>query len=107
MGEQNKNENAFDYKSLYQYVITENQRLREDAKKLNDKINELACEAAELEDAVDSKNGEITALKMEFNSLREQNARLFGEVCGLKFGMRCREAFTAKTPREEIDDYEY
>lgn len=100
MGDTEKNENTFDYESLYRWASDENQRLRGQVAELTEKVDAL-------KDEVSVKTGECASLKYEYNLLREQNARLFGEVCGLKFSVRAREMFADAIPTEDMKNYEY
>ena len=64
-----------------------------ETEKLRKQVDELHKRIDELEDTVNFRAATIEELEIVNETLREKNAKLFGEVCGLKFAIRCREMF--------------
>ena len=68
--------------------------------KLEKQIEEMQKRIDELEDTVNFRAASIEELEIVNETLREKNAKLFGEVCGLKFAIRCRETYNDYIPEE-------
>ena len=71
-----------------------------DKAKIIKKTEELQKRIDELEDTINLRAASIEELEIINETLREKNAKLFGEVCGLKFAIRCREMFNDYIPEE-------
>ena len=71
-----------------------------ETEKLRKQVEELQKRIDELEDTVNFRAATIEELEIVNETLREKNAKLFGEVCGLKFAIRCREMFNDYIPEE-------
>jgi chromosome segregation ATPase len=68
--------------------------------KLEKKVEEMQKRIDELEDTVNFRAATIEELEIVNETLREKSAKLFGEVCGLKFAIRCLEMFNDYIPEE-------
>lgn len=86
-------QNEIDYKFLYDYKLKECNKLQTE----NSALMEKLCEIEEL---LNFRNHDIEELELMVETLKEKSARLYGEVCGLKFAMRCREMFADPFPEE-------
>ena len=71
-----------------------------ETEKLRKQVEEMQKRIDELEDTVNFRAASIEELEIVNETLREKNAKLFGEVCGLKFAIRCRETFNDYIPEE-------
>lgn len=81
------------YKRWWMEETTNTADLRKQAEKMRSHIDEL-------EDTINLRAASIEELEIVNETLREKNAKLFGEVCGLKFAIRCREMFNDYIPEE-------
>jgi len=99
--EDNKREMTMDELRLiaqqYQRWWTDETR---ETEKLRKQVEELQKRIDELEDTVNFRAASIEELEIVNETLREKNAKLFGEVCGLKFAIRCREMSNDYIPEE-------
>ena len=99
--EDNKREMTMDELRLiaqqYQRWWTDETR---ETEKLRKQVEELQKRIDELEDTVNFRAASIEELEIVNETLREKNAKLFGEVCGLKFAIRCREMFNDYIPEK-------
>lgn len=69
-------------------------------RELEKKVEELQARIDELEDTICLRAASIEELEIVNETLREKNAKLFGEVCGLKFAIRCRDMYNDYIPEE-------
>lgn len=68
--------------------------------KIIKQTEELQKRIDELEDTINFRAATIEELEIVNETLREKNAKLFGEVCGLKFAIRCRDMYNDYIPEE-------
>lgn len=71
-----------------------------ETEKLRKQVEEMQSRIDELEDTVNFRAASIEELEIVNETLREKNAKLFGEVCGLKFAIRCRDMYNDQIPEE-------
>lgn len=67
--------------------------------KIIKQTEELQARIDELEDSINLRAATIEELEIVNETLREKNAKLFGEVCGLKYAMT---VFELKKSPEEV-----
>lgn len=83
------------YRRWWTDETRETERLKKQAEELQKRIDEL-------EDTVNFRAASIEELEIVNETLREKNAKLFGEVCGLKFAIRCRDMYDGPVPEEVL-----
>ena len=81
------------YRRWWSDETRETERLKKQVKEMQKRIDEL-------EDTVNFRAATIEELEIVNETLREKNAKLFGEVCGLKFAIRCRNTYNDYIPEE-------
>lgn len=84
---------AQQYQRWWTDEMRETERLRKQVEEMQKRIDEL-------EDTINFRAATIEELEIVNETLREKNAKLFGEVCGLKFAIRCRDMYNEKLPEE-------
>lgn len=101
--EDNKKETSADELKLLvdQYRRWWSDETRE-TEKLKKQVEEMQKRIDELEDTVNFRAASIEELEIVNETLREKNAKLFGEVCGLKFAIRCRDMYDGPVPEEVL-----
>jgi len=73
-----------------------------ETEKLKKQVEEMQKRIDELEDKVNFRSASIEELEIVNETLREKNAKLFGEACGLKFAIRCRDMYDGPVPEEVL-----
>lgn len=73
-----------------------------ETEKFKKQVEEMQKRIDELEDTVNFRSATIEELEIVNETLREKNAKLFGEVCGLKFAIRCRDMYDGPIPEEVL-----
>ena len=101
--EDNKKETSADELKLLvdQYRRWWSDETRE-TEKLKKQVEEMQKRIDELEDTVNFRAASIEELEIVNETLREKNAKLFGEVCGLKFAIRFRDMYDGPVPEEVL-----
>ena len=92
---EDKEEYTIDYyKERFNYWLTYS--MEKDAE-----ITKLKADISDLEDQLGFKNADIDEYEIVVSKLREKNAELFGELCGIKFAMRLQNKVFEPIPVEE------